>query len=373
MKIFVWVQHLFGLGHTRRMARIAEACGAQGIEVTIAAGGPGGREVFQGLDHVAANQLPALRTRDHQYTGLLTEGGDSPDEVFWAKRAEALTYLLTESSPDILLIELFPFGRRKFASEVLNLIAAAKAMPRAPLIVSSVRDIVEPKEDPKKTAQMSGWLKDNFDVGLVHGDERIISLDATAPFANGANVPLIYTGYVAPAGVPATEKAGVVVSAGSGPSGEELLSVAAAAGDGAATAANPWHIFVPKTVTPPTASNARVHIHSFTDEFSQFLARAEVAIGEAGYNSTVEAIALDARPVLVPYEAAGQTEQPTRARAFAEAGLAVHLPASSLSPDALLNAIGEAKTLAPRAALNLSGAKTAATTLKDLRKTLGAS
>ncbi len=375
MKGFFWVQHLFGLGHARRMARIAAACGTEGVEVTVAAGGPGGRALFQGLPHVAAHQLPPLKTSDHQYTGLLTDAGAAPDEAFWVRRHEALTYLLTETKPDILLIELFPFGRRKFADEVLGLIEAAKAFKRPPLIVSSVRDVVEPKT-ADKTAQMASWLKAHFDAVLVHGDETVIELSKTAPFAGEGDVPLYYTGYVAPEIEPTGEKAGVVVSAGSGASGAALLAAAAQAGASAAHEKSPWHIFVPQDIARPNANkakNAHVHIHPFTEEFSTYLARAEVSLGEAGYNTTAEALVYSTKAVLVPYDGAGQTEQPTRARALAEAGLAVHLPARELNAANVLSAIDAAKALAPAKPLNLSGAKTTAAILKDLPRTLRAS
>ena len=368
MKLFIWVQHLFGLGHARRMARIAGACGADGMDVSVAAGGPDGADIFRGLTNVSAHQLPPLRTSDAAYSGLLTDEGAAPDEAYWATRRDALLARLRAVQPDILLIELFPFGRRKFASEVLALIEAAKALPTRPLIACSVRDIVEPKEDPKKTAEMAGWLKAHFGAVLVHGDETVLPLTATAPFAGDVGVPLHYTGYVAPDAPSATTKAGVVVSAGSGASGEALVNVAIAVAKDHALPARPWHIFVPPHLDPPASSGPNVHIHPFSPDFTSYLAGAEVSVGEAGYNTTVEALALGARPVLVPYVEAGQTEQPTRAKAFAKAGRAAYLPAKDLNPMMLLSTVEAARSLPPATSLNLSGAKHASLILKGLRR-----
>lgn len=368
MKIFIWVQHLFGLGHARRMARIAAACGAEGMDVTVAAGGPGGVELFRGLMNVTAHQLPPLKTRDANYSGLLTDQETPPDETYWAARRNILLDQLKAAQPDILLIELFPFGRRKFAPEVLALIDAARALPTRPLVISSVRDIVEPKNDPKKTAEMAGWLKARFDAVLVHGDDSVLPLTATAPFAAEAGVPLHYTGYVAPDAPSPTTKAGVVVSAGSGASGETLVAVANAVAKDHALPARPWHIFVPPHMDPPASSGANVFIHPFSPAFTDYLARAEVSVGEAGYNTTIEALALGARPVLVPYAQGGQTEQPTRAKAFARAGLAAYLPAKDLNPMMLLSTMEAARSLPPAISLNLSGAKHASLILKGLRR-----
>jgi predicted glycosyltransferase len=373
MKLLIWVQHLFGLGHARRMARIAAACGGAGMSVTIAAGGPGGADAFTKSPNVTAHQLPALKTRDHQYTGLLTAHDESPSDVYWASRQDALLKICAETRPDIVLIELFPFGRRKFAGEVLALIEAAKSRNPHTLIISSVRDIIEPKADKEKSDEMAGWLKAHFDAVLVHGVESIIPLTATAPFAGSAGVPLHYTGYVAPERPSPQTKAGVVVSAGSGASGAALLAVAAQTAKVCATPQRPWHMFVPNDVEPPQINAAGVHVHSFADDFTAHLARAEVSIGEAGYNTTFEALSFGARPVLVPYDEAGQTEQPTRAAALAKAGHAVHLPAQDLNEQNLVNAVETAMTLNPAAVLNLSGAKRSAATLKDLRQQADAS
>jgi len=373
MNLLIWVQHLFGLGHARRMARIAAACGDAGINVTIAAGGPGGADVFTISHNVTAHQLPALKTRDHQYTGLLTADDEAPSEAYWATRQAALLNLCAETKPDMVLVELFPFGRRKFASEVLALIRAAKARNSRTLIISSVRDIVEPKADKTKSDEMAGWLKAHFDAVLVHGDENIMPLTATAPFAGGAGVELHYTGYVAPEPPLPQIKAGVVVSAGSGASGAALLATAAKAAKAHATPLRPWHLFVPNNVEPPQINAADIHVHSFTDDFTAHLARAEVSIGEAGYNTIFEALRLGARPVLVPYDEADQTEQPTRAKALAKAGHAVHLPAQDLNEQNLVTAVEAAMALDPAAALNLSGAKRSAAILKDLHQQADAS
>ncbi len=361
MNLFIWVQHLFGRGHIRRMARIAEACAAAPMRVTVVAGGPGGRLAFADLKGVTAHQLPALGTADAEYTALQTAHGDSPDETFWALRREALLAALASSAPDVVMVELFPFGRRKFAGEVLALIEAAKALPTPPLIVSSVRDIVEPKA-PAKRAEMAGWLATHFDAALVHGDASFIELEETAPFA--AKARLHYTGYIAPA-LPTKEKRGVVVSAGSSPTGQALLLSAAKAAESIASAKSPWDIFVPPGIAAPNAVSSHVTIHPYTDKFVGALASAEVSISEAGYNTFAEVLSAGTRPVFVPYAEAGQTEQSIRATRAAARGLGV--TPGSLEPEALIEATARARTLPKARPLDLSGAAHTAVILQGLR------
>ncbi len=371
--LFIWVQHLFGKGHVRRMARIAAACAQSGMEVTVVAGGPEGREAFAGIDGVTAHQLPSLATSNHQYTGLLSARGEAPDEAYWQMRRCAMLETLATSAPGIVLIELFPFGRRKFAAEVLALIEAARALPTAPLIISSVRDIIEPKAEPTKMAEMGERLADHFDAVLVHGDKDIIGLEETAPFVAGAGAPLHYTGYIAPSPPQLSSKSGVVVSAGSSPSGEVLLGVAVETGDKSATIDAPWHIFVPPDLDEPAPKNAQVHVHPFGADFMDHLARAEISISEAGYNTVAEAVALGTKPVLVPYAEAGQTEQGLRATRFSERGLAIALSTESLNPAGLIKAVNAARDLSKAPALNLSGTSNVPVILKGLRGTTAAS
>lgn len=360
MKLFIWVQHLFGRGHVRRMARIASACAANGIHVTVAAGGPGGRQAFADLTGVVAHQLPALGTKDASYSALVTAQGDAPDDAFWALRREALFSALHSAAPDVVMVELFPFGRRKFAGEVLTLIEAAKAMPAAPKIISSVRDIVETKS-PEKMTQMAGWMAAHFDAAFVHGDEAFIGLPETAPFAAAAT--LHYTGYVAPS-FAARSKRGVVVSAGSSPTGEALLSAAIEAAETAASAEEPWHIFVLPGAALPRAANPHAHVHPYTEGFADALAGAEVSISEAGYNTFAEVMAAGAKAVLAPYGEEGQTEQPLRAARAELRGLAT-IP-DAATPAGLLDAVARARALPKASALKLDGAGQTATLLKAL-------
>lgn len=372
--LLIWVQHLFGRGHVQRMAHIAQACAADGFDVTVLAGGPNGRRAFTGIDHVSAHQMPALRTKDHQYTGLLTDRGEAPSEAFWEMRQEVALEVLRLAKPEFVLMELFPFGRRKFASEALALISTARELSTPPRIVSSVRDIVEPKADPEKAAEMAGWLEQHFHAVLVHGDKSVIELKETAPFVATSKVPLHYTGYVGPEDIDSEGiKSGVVVSAGSGLSGDGLLKIAAEAGTRAATEESPWHIFVPPSVEAPSSGkNPYVFVHPFGSSFSHYMAKAEVSISEAGYNTAVEALKAGATPVLVPYGEAGQTEQPLRARRFAKHGLAIAPEPGTLDPLRMIEAVEAARSLPdPRSTpggLNLDGTSQVPMILKGLRE-----
>src|SRR5262249_49557193 len=65
---------------------------------------------------------------------------DSLSEI-QARRKDLLRAAFDSFAPDILLIELFPFGRKKFNFELLPLLAHARATRPATKIVCSLRDI----------------------------------------------------------------------------------------------------------------------------------------------------------------------------------------------------------------------------------------
>jgi hypothetical protein len=75
--------------------------------------------------------------------------------------------------PAVLLVELFPFGRKKFAGEILPLIRAARRQAGGPArVVCSLRDIlVDARPDQQHHDNRARWLADRyFDAVLVHAD-----------------------------------------------------------------------------------------------------------------------------------------------------------------------------------------------------------
>ena len=76
---------------------------------------------------------------------------------------------------------MFPFGRRQFAFELLPLLEAAKArgLPTA----VSLRDILVAKSKPARIAETVAIVRRLVDRVLVHGDPRLVGLEATLPGA----------------------------------------------------------------------------------------------------------------------------------------------------------------------------------------------
>jgi len=107
MKVFFYVQHLLGIGHLKRAAVLAAALRKAGFEVTLASGGAPVKGI--GVDV----QLPPASAADLTFRTLLDQAGQAVDEDWKRGRAAALLDAWRASRAQVLLIELFPFGRRQ--------------------------------------------------------------------------------------------------------------------------------------------------------------------------------------------------------------------------------------------------------------------
>jgi predicted glycosyltransferase len=381
MKVLFHVQHLLGLGHLKRAELLTTAMAEAGLEVTVALGGAPLAAVPFAAGRVA--ELPPARIAGEDFATLLDAAGRPVDEAWRERRRAALLDLLHTADPDVVLVELFPFGRRQFRFELVPLLEAAQAMPRAPKIAVSVRDVLVAPKRPGRAEEAVATLRRFFDAVLVHGDPKLVPFERTFPAAAEIADLIRYTGYVAAAPKAVESEAGageVLVSAGGGAVGAPLLRAALAARKISPLADRTWRLIAgPNLPEPDYAELQRsappdVVVERFRNDFPARLATCALSISQAGYNTTLDVLTAGARAVLVPYETPGETEQRLRAELFAERGLLTLLPAAALSPDSLAAAIAAAlaKPKPPSAGIDLGGAATTAALVRRLAEARGA-
>jgi predicted glycosyltransferase len=388
MRVLFWVQQLLGSGHLKRAATLARAMADEGLEVTLAAGGmpmpsllPAGIEVVQ---------LPAIRTSDPSFAQLVDAAGRALDDAIWQERQARLQHLLAERRPQVLITEMFPFGRRAFRRELLPLLEAAAAMRPRPWRLCSVRDILV----KKPTLEGYAWMRDlalaHYDRILVHTDPQLIPFDLTFPFAAALRDRLVDTGYVvdavAPAAAPSPGLAEVLVSAGGGRVGAALLEAAIEARGLTSLAQAPWRLVAGGNLDADrfAALEARlpdgVALDRHRPDFDALFANSLLSVSQAGYNTVVEGLRLGKPMVLVPFETASETEQRIRAERLASLGLAEAVWESALAASSLAQAIDAAYRRPARTgpvadpaalnltALNLDGAATTARLVRALAR-----
>ena len=110
MNVMIVVTHLLGTGHLARALTLARAYITSGHNVTIASGGMPAPQLDRG--DVQILQLPPLRSDGVNFTVLLDDQGAPASDAMMGDRIAALLGQLTSQAPDVLITELFPFGRR---------------------------------------------------------------------------------------------------------------------------------------------------------------------------------------------------------------------------------------------------------------------
>jgi len=367
-RVFIYVQHLLGIGHLKRAATLACAVAAQGMEVTLASGGP----PVEGLaaDGVKLVQLPPARAADLGFQTLVDEVGREIDPAWKQKRCRVLLDAWGAASPHVLVIELFPFGRRQMRFEILPLLEAATSRAQRPAIACSVRDILGGQKDLLRQEETAGFVERYFDRVLVHADPSVIGFERTFPLASRISGRLDYTGYVVDSANTSGGTAGqgeVIVSAGGGAVGAGLLAAAIRARPLTALRDRTWRLLAGNNLPERdfeelaklTAGEAGIVLERSRADFTTLLSNCELSVNQAGYNTLMEVVQARARCVAVPFAGGHETEQTLRARCFAERSLLEFVEEGDLNPAALAAAIDRAsrKPRPAADAVDLDGAR----------------
>jgi predicted glycosyltransferase len=361
-RVLFYVQHLLGIGHIRRASLIVKAMSAAGLDVTLVSGG----EPLETMDIGSARliQLAPVKSGDARFSVLVDEHGKPIDDAWKAARRARLLDVFAEVAPHVLLLEMYPFGRRKMSFELLPLLDAARAARPRPVIATSVRDILVRKDKASRNAEMAAIAERYLDLVLVHGDPSLVPFEATFLEAERIKERLRYTGYVVPPfdgprGPGAPGYGEVIVSTGSGAVGPPLLQAVIDARRLTSLADRTWRLITgpnfPRDAEAALAANAPkgVVVERFRDDFLALLANCVLSISRAGYNTVMDLIRTRARAVVIPFDEDEETEQALRARLLAERGILHVVPAAALTPARIAQAVEAALAGPPPAALGI--------------------
>ena len=388
-RVLFYCQHVLGIGHLVRSAEIVRQL-ARDSRVLLISGGekPGGFE-FPEHRNVEILQLPALKT-DPDFSNLHACGSSqSLDEIKTLRQATLLEAFAT-FKPDVIVTELFPFGRKQFRFELLPLLEQARQDPRHTLVVSSVRDLLVKRKDQEEFEQRVCDLVNAFyDLVLVHGDENFQMLDDTFSRLGELHCPVVYTGYVTRKSQaelgdacrsPQVERREpmIVVSNGSGQylTGQMLLeSVLLAAKLLRSRIPHEFCVFagplMPEAAYHRLRSIAHgcdnVRLARFTTDLTAILKRAELSVSMAGYNTMMDVLASGIRAMVYPVTSNDDQEQIMRADSLARTGVIDVLRTEDLAPENLAGKLECALGKKPAMlSLNFDGAANTARILKRL-------
>lgn len=378
--VLFWCQHSLGMGHLARALNLAAAL-VRDTDVVLVSGGrrPEGVEVPPG---VTVLDLPPLgHTADGK---LVSQVPGTELGVVCGRRREILLAALDDVRPDVLLLELYPFGRRKFEFELLPLLDAARSAPGGrPRVVCSLRDILvtgRPRQQDHDD-RVAGVLDTWFDAVLVHADPRFARLDSSFRPRRPLRVPVHHTGFVAPPPIPdgpPPRRRRLVVSAGGGVVGADLVRCAIAVhrdlhartgltttvvlGPLAPEAA--WRDLQEQAARSPVLDAVRA-----VPDLAREIAASALSLSQAGYNTCMDLVRAGTPAVVVPYGGPEEDEQRVRAARLAELGLVSVLPARDLRPQRLLTALlATAGTRPTPVLLDLDGAARSAAVLRSMAR-----
>lgn len=348
MRVLIVVTHLLGTGHLSRALTLARAFGEAGHDVRLVSGGMPAPQLDQtGVEMV---QLPPLRSDGTNFTRLLDADDQPADATYLARRRAALVATL-DPAPDVVMTELYPFGRRILADEFLALLDATQALPRRPVILSSIRDILAPPSKPAKASRADQIIAQYYDAVLVHSDPQTTTLDQSWPVSDALAIKLRYTGYVAPDPTgPHPDHAGraeVLVSAGGGQVGTPIFSAAMAAAQ--IMPQHQWRLLVGGSDPQARIDALRAAYPDSpaqTDparrDFRAMLYHAAASVSMCGYNTALDLLQAGTPAVLIPFDAGQETEQTLRANSLAALQGITVLTSANLTPDALCRAVTKA-------------------------------
>ncbi|MFO1147681.1 MAG: glycosyltransferase [Alsobacter sp.] len=347
-RILVVVTHLLGIGHLSRAALLARALAREGHAVTLVSGGT--PSPLTALEGVALVQLPPVRCVGTDFRNLLDEAGAPVTAERLARRRERLLAAFDEVGPDVVITELFPFGRRQLAEEFDTLLERARTRRPRPAVLASVRDILNPPSRTSRVSEALRRLGRSYDRVLVHGDPAVSRLWDSWPCAPSLAARLVDTGLVAdrdrqaaPPAVDPVASGDVLVSGGGSAAALPLFE--ASLGAARLTPERRWRILVGHGVAEAAFqalredAPANAAVERARADFPALLARAAVSVSQCGYNTMADVALARVRSVVVPFEEGGEREQGLRAGRLEAAGLVDRLGADRLTGETLARAV----------------------------------
>ena len=322
-----------------------------------------GGEVVPGFElppSVEVVNLPALKS-DAEFQDLHVTGSRQRLEEVKEIRKQLILSAYERVHPDILIVELFPFGRRKFDFELIPLLERIRRARSPTKIVCSLRDILVGKRDQLQyEEEVCALMNQYFDLLLVHADPKFQRLEETFPRIGSIKCDVRYTGYVVQKSPSETDmhtgsftsinpgEVFILVSIGGGRVGHELLECAIEAGN-MLEGRLPHRMHI---ITGPhmpeeqfvrfqeqVKAGPHMTIQRFSKRFFSYLQQADLSISMAGYNTCMDILTAGVRALVYPFTGHNNQEQTIRARKLEQMGVVRMIAPGQLKPERLAEEI----------------------------------
>ncbi len=352
-RVMFYCQHVLGMGHLVRSLAILEKLNA--FEVRFINGGEVASDI-KVPSFVQVVNLPPLHD-EPDFKGLRAANDSVDLDTVKEIRRRQLLDELEQFQPHALVIELFPFGRKQFASELVPILARNRLNGGPTTVICSLRDILVSKSDSTRHEERCvRFMNRYFDAVLIHSDPAFQTIDETFSRMADVRCRVQYTGFVARECTPSQPQAVetllpegsdiplIVVSVGGGRVGYELVATAIQASV-ILYATLPHRLLV---FTGPYMPNAQIeclrqlanglphiYVRRYATEFPAILKQADLSISMAGYNTCMDILTTRVRALVLPFAGPGNDEQTMRARKLERRGILTILEVADLEPSAL--------------------------------------
>ena len=378
-KLLFYCQHILGIGHLIRSMEIVRGLLAD-FEVCFVNGG----RVVEDFPIPAGVQvvnLPAIAT-DTEFQALRAIDPDQDLEAVFVTRTSILLDLVDRFQPDLLVIELFPFGRRRFSTELVPCIEQAKASGAK--VVCSLRDIVVTKQDQARHEEkICRLMNQYFDLLLIHGDPSFQPLELSFSRVQDLQCPVAYTGYVVQESAAVggetplvdPDRPLILTSVGGGRFGHELLFSVVEAAQYLAHLPHQILVFTGPFCPPEVfaelgaraAQRPNVLLQRYTPNLLVYMHQADLSISMAGYNTTMNVLTSGVRAMVLPFTGNDDQEQTLRAERLDELGIVRVIRPDDLRPEQLAQGVMTCLQQGPgRRSFDFEGVKKTAGYLRDL-------
>jgi predicted glycosyltransferase len=374
-KVMFYCQHILGMGHLIRSVEIVRGL-IPDFQICFINGGQVIPE-FEFPPEIEVVNIPAVKT-DSEFQELAPVDDNLTMSAVETIRTNMLLSVCDRFQPDILIIELFPFGRRRFSFELIPLMEKAKAMGTK--IVSSVRDIVVTKQDQQRHEEkVCRLINKYFDLLLIHGDPNFIKLNLSFSRIDDLNCPVHYTGYVVqpiPQPQPINKQPLILVSVGGGRFGHDLLECVANTAP-ILKDKIPHHLqvftgaFSPDEVLAKlqqiTKNLDNITVERYTPNLLNYMQQADLSIGMGGYNTTMNILSTGVKAMMMAFQGNDDKEQETRLKKLDNLGRVKMIQPQDLQPEHFAKNIVDYLAQNPsQLTLNLNGVENTSNYLQQL-------
>ena len=352
-RVLFYSHDTVGLGHIRRVSRIAERLARRDREATILIlTGSTAADLVRLPSNVDVVKLPSLRKVENSWYEPRRLGMDRADLLMMRERLIHDT--IVHFAPDLFVVDKAPIGVHGELRRSLRELRAAGGCR----IVLGLRDILDSTEETVRSWTAEGIydaLRRYYDQILVWGMREVCDLVEEYRLPPDVARKVEYCGYIAPENTAVADDAAragdkrlVLATVGGGEDGFFLLD------SFVRSLRSTEERFASVILTGPdlpreqrtalqrlvAACGRPVFMVDFARQIGRLVAAADLVVAMGGYNTTCEIVSRG-RPAIVVPRSQPRQEQVLRAERFQSRGLLRMIRPEELTPEGLARAIDE--------------------------------